>query len=130
MNREPEPYDVTFTADAVERWCSNNNDPNPLHTDEKSAANSSFGQRIVPGMMLLDQLSGMLTRMGDDGEEVILAGVTAARFRDPVLLGETVTFTLSEIEEGQNFITMDFEARVEERKSLVANGALSVVIRE
>jgi acyl-CoA hydrolase len=68
--------------------------------------------------------------MGDDGEEVILAGVTAARFRDPVLLGETVTFTLSEIEEGQNFITMDFEARVEERKSLVANGALSVVIRE
>jgi acyl dehydratase len=120
---------VTFSERDVDEWCTENSDPNPIHTDPEMAEQSSFGQRIVPGMMLLDKLSGMLTNLGEDDEEIILSGVTAARFRDPVLLGETVHFTLSEVEDGQNFTTVDFEARVHDRDSLVANGALSIVVR-
>jgi acyl dehydratase len=119
---------VQFTEQAVEDWCNENRDPNPIHTDSEMVQDSSFGERVVPGMMLLDHLSGMLTALGDDGEEVILAGITAARFRDPVLLGETVTFSIENVEKEENFTSVDFEARVEERDSLVANGVLSIVI--
>jgi acyl dehydratase len=119
----------TFTAEDVEQWCEEHNDPNPIHVDSEAAEESSFGQRVIPGMMLLDQLSGLLSSLGEGGEEIILAGVTAARFRDPVLLGETVTFSVENIEQGKNFTTMDFECRVEERGSLVANGALSIVVK-
>lgn len=119
----------TFTAEDVEEWCEEHNDSNPIHVDSEAAEESSFGERVVPGMMLLDQLSGLLSSLGGPDEEIILAGVTAARFRDPVLLGETVEFSVFEIEEGQNFTTMDFECRVHERDSLVANGALSIVVK-
>jgi acyl dehydratase len=123
MNRE-----VTFTEDDVQEWCEQNADPNPIHTDEDAAEDSTFGQRVVPGMMLMDQLSGMLTALGDEGEEVILSGITAARFRDPVLLDETVAFNVEIVEEDKRFTAVDFEARVEERGSLVANGTINVVI--
>jgi len=119
---------VEFTAEQVEEWCEQNADPNPIHTDEEAAEDSTFGQRVVPGMMLMDQLSGMLTALGDDDEEVILSGITAARFRDPVLLDETVTFTVEIVEEDKRFTAVDFEARVEERGSLVANGTINIVI--
>lgn len=121
---------VTFDEAWVRDWCETNDDPNPIHTDAAVAEESSFGQRIVPGMMIINQLSGMMTTLGEDDDEVIFAGITAARFRDPVLLDEEVTFEFIDYEEGNSFDTVEFEARVEDRgESLVANGALSVVIK-
>lgn len=127
--REQATRSVTFTEEDVEEWCDENNDPNPIHTDELAARDSSFGQRVVPGMMLMDQLSGLLTSLGEGDEEIILAGITAARFRDPVLLGEEVTFEVSDPEERTKMMTLEFECRVEERDSLVANGALSIAVK-
>lgn len=119
---------VTFNQKAVTDWCETSGDPNPIHTDEDVAAESTFGRRVVPGMMLMDYLSGMLTELGGEDETVILSGITAARFRDPVLLNETVTLSVEIVEEDKRFTAVDFEARVEERGSLVANGTLNVVI--
>lgn len=120
--------EVVFTESEVESWCERNNDPNPLHTDPDAAQDDVFGERVVPGMMLLDKLSGMLVELGNDDETVILSGITAARFRDPVLLGETVTFTTEIVEEDKRFTAVDFEARVEERGSLVARGTVNIVV--
>jgi acyl dehydratase len=120
--------EVRFDELSVLGWCEEHGDPNELHIDEEVASETTFGKRIVPGMMLLDELSGMLTELGDDDETVILAGITAARFRDPVLLGETVSFSIEVSDEDKRFTYVDFEARVEGRDSLVANGVLSVVI--
>lgn len=123
MNRE-----VTFTEDDVQEWCERVDDPNVLHTDAEAAAEATFGQRVVPGFMLMDHLSGMLTDLGGEDETVILSGITAARFRDPILLDETVTISVEIVEEDKRFTAVDFEARVEERGSLVANGTVNVVI--
>lgn len=123
MSRE-----VTFSAEDVQEWCERVDDPNPLHTDAEAAAEGTFGQRVVPGLMLMDYVSGMLTNLGDEDETVILAGITAARFRDPILLDETVTISVEIVEEDKRFTAVDFEARVEERGSLVANGTINVVI--
>lgn len=123
MSRE-----VTFSAEDVQEWCDRADDPNPLHTDAEAAAEGTFGQRVVPGLMLMDYVSGMLTNLGDEDETVILSGITAARFRDPILLDETVTISVEIVEEDKRFTAVDFEARVEERGSLVANGTINVVI--
>jgi len=123
MSRE-----VTFSAEDVQEWCERVDDPNLLHTDAEAAAEGTFGQRVVPGLMLMDYVSGMLTNLGGENETVILAGITAARFRDPILLDETVTISVEIVEEDKRFTAVDFEARVEERGSLVANGTINVVI--
>lgn len=120
---------VTFDEDDVREWCERHDDSNPLHLDEEAAADGPFGRRVVPGIMLLDKLSGMLTEMGGEDDDVILAGVTASRFRDPVLLGEEVTLSVEVAEDKNTMTIVDFDARVEERGSLVAHGTLSIVIR-
>jgi acyl dehydratase len=119
---------VRFEEDDIKEWCDKNVDPNPIHTNEEAASESTFGQRVVPGMMLLDHVSGMLTYLGEHDEEIILAGITAARFRDPVLLGETVDYKVEVVDSDKRFTYVDFEARVEERGSLVATGSISIVV--
>lgn len=120
---------ATFTEEDIQEWSEKHDNDNPLHLDEEVAAAAPFSQRIVPGMMLMDYLQGMLTAVGDEDETVILSGITAARFRDPVLLDETVTFEIEVVEEDRRYTGVDFECRVEERGSVVANGALNVVVK-
>lgn len=120
---------VTITEQDVQEWCKRNDDDNPLHTDADAAESGPFGQRVVPGMMLLDHVSGLLSGLADEDEDVVLAGVTAARFRDPVLLGETVTISVEIVEEDKRFTAVNFECRVEERDSLVAMGTINIVIK-
>jgi acyl dehydratase len=109
-----------FRSDEVEEWRHNNS----------VAGEEMFGEDTVPGMMLLDKLNGLVTEeLGDDDQEVVLSGITAARFRDPVYIDEYVTITLCDIEEGNHYTTMDFECRAEERDSLVAHGALTAVVK-
>lgn len=119
---------VVFEETDVQEWCDRNVDPNPIHTNEEEASESTFGQRVVPGIMLLDHVSGMLTYLGERDEEIILAGITAARFRDPVLLGETVDYKAEVVDSDKRFTYVDFEMRVEERGALVANGSVSIVV--
>jgi itaconyl-CoA hydratase len=119
---------VAFTTGMVEKWCSRAGDENPLHLDEEAASDSPFGQRVVPGMMLLDQVSGMVEEVGGPDTTVILAGVTAARFRDPVLLDEVVEITLDLVESEKRFTTVSFDARAVDRDTLVASGSINLVL--
>lgn len=133
MTEEPEcnyiERTTIFFEDDVEAWCQYSHDFNPIHIDVEKAEGSTFGQRVVPGMMVMDQLSGMLTALGGDEQEVILAGITAARFRDPVLFDEPIEYTIEVDEVGKQFVTVDFEVRAPERDSLTAHGVLSIVIK-
>jgi len=128
MKDGPIERDVTFTEDDVKSWCDRNDDLNPLHLDERAASNGPFSERVVPGLMILDSISGMLSEMGEEGETVILAGVSATRFREPVLLGEAVSFTVQRVEDDLNFETADFEARVPERNVLAASGTVTLAV--
>lgn len=118
----------TYSAEDVEEWCDTYDDPNPLHADAEDAEDGPFGEPVVPGLMLLNELSGMLTRM-DPESTIILAGVTAARFRDPVLLDEHVKFKVKVADEGPKFTHVDFEIRATDRGSLTAHGSFSIVVQ-
>lgn len=123
--------EYTFTELDVRKWCEQADDSNELHLGEQAAKDSPFSERIVPGMMLLDKVSGRITQYGDAFEPdstVILAGVVAARFREPVLFDETVVVSAEKVEEDNQFTYLDFEVHVVERDVLCAHGTVSVVI--
>lgn len=114
---------VSISQDEIDKWCAKNGDHNPLH-DSEAAEDSVFGKTVVPGMMLLDKLSGLLNNFGES--TTILTGVTACRFRDPALPGEVLTYTASVSNETPNYDSIEFKIRARERGSLVAHGSVQI----
>lgn len=127
MKQEIEDTTV-FTEEMIEDWCKFNDDPNPLHVDAGVAGDGVFGQRIVPGMMVLGKISGLLTLMGEGDEQVILGSIVACRFRDPMLLDEPIEIRLEVKEETNQFTAVDIEVRAPERGSLTMTGVINVVV--
>lgn len=60
-------------------------DVNPLHTDDGYASATSFGKRIVPGLLT----ASMLTHMG--GLWAFMATKMQFKFLAPVFIGDTIT---------------------------------------
>lgn len=121
----------TYGEDVVSEWCQQSGDHNPIHLDEEVATESIFGGRVVPGVMLLDGVSALLTQLGEDLDEegdLILAGIVAARFREPVYFDEEVELLLEETSEDKRFRYAEFEVRCVERDQLAAHGTVSFLI--
>jgi acyl dehydratase len=121
-------YEKAFSIsqETVDEWCEQNDDGNRLH-DADDALGGVFGQPIVPGMLLLDQLSGLLTNFTDDSADTILVSLTAIRFREPTFVDETVRLTAELAKESKNTNTVHFEARASERDdTLLAHGSVQI----
>ena len=129
MKEELEKHYI-FNEDRVTDWCDKCGDANPMHVDESAAEDSIFGKRTVPNMMILDRVSGMLSQMAEDDEDVILSNLAGIRFRDPIFFNEAVTINLDLHEKDKRTASFDLEVRVPERESLVVTGALTVVVKE
>lgn len=110
---------LTLDEEWVESWCE--------LTGSDVTGFDTFGEDTVPQAALLGVLPGLMQSVTDD--EAIITGITAARFRDPVLMGETVDVTVEFIEETENFLVFDFAARVPERGSLSMTGSLTVTFQ-
>lgn len=120
--------EVSFSAEEVRDWCDQAGYSNGIHLSEQEAADSVFGERVVPGMMILDQVSGLVERYGSiEGEYAILANVVACRFRDPIPLDEEVTISVKESDSDNSFTYLDFEARTWDE--LAVHGTVGVVIK-
>lgn len=92
--------DYTFSEGEVKKWCRQAQDHNPLHLSAQAADDHPiFEERIVPGMMFLDRVSGLLTQWGEtkDGS-VILTNMNHVEFHKPVGFDQEVTITLEESE--------------------------------
>lgn len=112
-------FEETFGEDRVNEWAEG------FGVD--IFGERTFGETIVPNVMLLSPLTNQVQQF--HGDDVIITDLTAFRFRDPVLIGETVEYELELADERQNYDSISFELRVNERDSLVATGTLSVTTR-
>ena len=63
-------------------------DYNPIHIDEKFAAETPFGRTIAQGMLILSFIAEMMT--ADFGEQWLKTGGLKVRFKAPVFVGDTV----------------------------------------
>ena len=97
----------TFTEDDVQRFIEITGDVNPLHVDEKFAAETRFGRRVLHGMLTASILSTMVG--------MLLPGTGAIyrsqsiRFLLPVHIGDTVTahFVVQAIDRDKHRLTID-----------------------
>lgn len=86
----------SFTEEDILLFSKLSGDENPLHMDETYAKNTSFGQRVVHGM-LVASLCSRLVGMNLPGKRCLYLGQTL-NFRNPVFLDDvlsvsgTVTF--------------------------------------
>ena len=66
-------------------------DFNPLHTDERFAAGSIYGERIAHGALVLSLTTGLRQRVGlFDGTLMGLLEIRSWRFSAPVRIGDTI----------------------------------------
>lgn len=79
----------TITEADIVQWCSLTGDWYVLHTDAHYAAQTRFGQRIAPGLMLLAYAAGLGI---PPAAPAIVAnyGTDALRFTAPAFIGDTI----------------------------------------
>lgn len=85
----------TLTDGDVALFAGVTGDFNPFHIDDKFAAQTKFGRRIVPGLLT----ASLATHIG--GMLAFLASEMHFRYHQPVFIGETVTCEVEIVEKIQ-----------------------------
>ncbi len=85
----------TLTEGDVALFVAVTGDFNPFHVDDKFAAQTKFGRRIVPGLLT----ASLATHIG--GMLAFLASEMHFRYHLPVFIGETVTCEVEIVEKIQ-----------------------------
>jgi acyl dehydratase len=81
----------TVTETDLVNFAGVSGDFNPLHTDERFAANTIYGGRIAHGALVLALATGLRQRAGlFDGTLMGLLEIRTWRFRAPVRIGDTI----------------------------------------
>lgn len=101
----------TFSDDDVRRFIEITGDVNPLHVDERFAAGTRFGRRVLHGMLTASIFSTMVGMLLP-GTGAIYRSQTLAFLR-PVFVGETVTahFVVRAVDRAKH--RLDIEAVIE-----------------
>src|SRR5712692_9343739 len=81
----------TVTETDVALFSAVSGDWNPIHNDASFAAEGPFGGRIAHGLLLVSMMTGRAPISGT--AVVALYGFERVRFVNPVLLGDTITYT-------------------------------------
>ncbi len=95
-----------FTEEDVMQFANISTDTNPIHLDEKYAATSFFGQRVVHGMLVASLFSALIG-VKLPGKGSIYLGQKLI-FKAPVAIGEQVTASVEivKIREDKPIVTL------------------------
>jgi acyl dehydratase len=102
----------TVTEADIALFSAVSGDWNPIHNDAAFAADGPFGTRIAHGLLLVSMMTGMAPISGQ--AVVALYGFDRVRFVNPVLLGDTITYTskISALQpkgDGRGIADLDFQ---------------------
>lgn len=81
----------TITEADLALFSAVSGDWSPLHNDAAFAAKGPFGTRIAHGLLLVSMMTGLAPISGQ--AVVALYGFDRVRFVNPVLLGDTITYS-------------------------------------
>jgi len=101
----------TITEADIINFAYLSGDWHSIHTDQEYAAQTTFGQRIAHGFLVLSIATGMVPAK----RETVLAlyGLDRVRFTAPVFMGDTVHLEMEAVEkrereDGTGVVTFDF----------------------
>jgi 3-hydroxybutyryl-CoA dehydratase len=86
--KELTPIKKSVDKAQVLAYAEASGDYNPIHIDEKFAAETPFGRTIAHGMLILSFIAEMMT--SSFGETWLKTGKLKIRFKAPVFVGDTV----------------------------------------
>ena len=95
------------TEELVRAFAELSGDFNPIHLDEKFAANTRFGRRIAHGMLSGAFISAVLGNEFHERKIVYLS--QKMKFVSPVYIGDTITTTatVKQIREERRIVTLE-----------------------
>jgi len=100
----------TITEADIIQFCMFTGDWHPLHSDLEYAKQTSFGQRIAHGLLVLSVASGLMT-IAEDMAFIAFYGMDKVRFYKPVFIHDTlhveVQITEKEKKDKGGVITME-----------------------
>ena len=114
----------TITEADVMAFASVTGDFNPVHVNAVAAAASSFGERIVHGMLTASLFSTLLaTKLPGPGAIYLSQSL---KFLRPVKLGDTVTVRVEvlSLDIAKRHMTLETSARNERGKTVVSGEAV------
>lgn len=105
-------------------------DLNPVHVDADHAANSSFGQRIVHGMLTAGHLSALMAMQLPGPSAVYLS--QSLQFVRPVHIGDAITSRVEVVEliEAKRQVRLATSCRNQRGKVVLDGEALILVAKQ
>jgi len=97
----------TFSDEDVRSFAEISGDKNPVHLDDKFAAQTQFKKRLVHGMLTAGLISAVLgTELPGPGSIYLSQSIN---FRAPVFIGDTITamVTVVKVREGKPIVTLE-----------------------
>ena len=121
-----EEFEVKISNNLVDDFSKISGDFNPLHLDEQFASHTSFGKRIVHGMLLASFFS-RLVGMQIPGKNGVYFS-QSLNFRKPAFIGDTVKIigTVIDKSESTKIITLKTEL-INQNNECLLDGEAKVI---
>ena len=122
----------TITDTDIALFSAVSGDWSPLHNDAAYAADGPFGTRIAHGLLLISMMTGMAPISGQ--AVVALYGFDRVRFVNPVLLGDTITYTskiagLQPKGDGRGLADLEFQI-CNQHQSVCVAGTIKILLNK
>ena len=117
------------TDELIRKFADVSGDYNPIHLDEKVAAETRFGRRIAHGMLSGAFISAVLGYELTERRIVYLS--QTLKFTAPVFIGDTVTTTatVTNIREDKPIVTLETICTNQNGETLVKGEAAVMVLQ-
>jgi 3-hydroxybutyryl-CoA dehydratase len=122
----------TVTETDIALFSAVSGDWNPLHNDAAFASSGPFGKRIAHGLLVVSMMTGLAPISGR--AVVALYGFDRVRFVNPVMLGDTITYSskIARLEpkgNGRGIADLDFEICNQHQAVCVA-GTIKILLHK
>ena len=122
-------FQVTISESMVENFAKVSGDFSPIHMDDKYAKSTSFGKRVVHGMLLASFLS-RVDGMYLPGKHALYLS-QSVEFRNPCFIGDTVKVFSKVIDKSKSTKILKTESKItNQQNEILLTGVGRVIVRD
>ena len=122
-------FEVVISESMVKNFAEISGDFSPIHMDDKYAKSTSFGKRVVHGMLLASFLS-RVDRMYLPGKHALYLS-QSVEFRNPCFIGDTVKVFSKVIDKSKSTKILKTESKITNpQNEILLTGIGRVIVRD
>ena len=122
-------FQVIITESMVNDFAKISGDFSPIHMDDKYAKSTSFGKRVVHGMLLASFLS-RVDGMYLPGKHALYLS-QSVEFRNPCFIGDTITVFSKVIDKSDSTKILKIESKITNQENkILLYGIGRVIVRD